>query len=69
MAANKIEIDTENKGNKKFQKFLTRCITEGTMDFDINLTQKSHSSTNNFSVFLRTIKNAQIFLSKSKQKK
>lgn len=62
MEKNKTEINEENKNNNKFQKFLTRCMTEGTAGFDSTLSQRYNPGTNKLSAFLKTIKNYQIFI-------
>ena len=57
MDANRVEIEEENKSNKKFQKFINRCITEGAIDFDVSLSPKPTTETTKFTSFLKTIKN------------
>lgn len=67
MRSNQIEIEEEAKMNRKFQKFINKCITEGENEVSEVLYKKSPSVIK-LSTFLNTIKNCNTFISKLKKK-
>lgn len=66
MAMSKMEAEEESKKNRKFQRLMEKCATEGD---DLEKSIKKSTSVSKFSNFLKNIKNCKLFISKAKKNK